>query len=74
MKSDDDAANVRLNEVMGTREAGDLTECKAGTVNSAPMGQRCQRCEGRKFVPPHLFSSAAIECPRCHGTGREPHI
>jgi hypothetical protein len=36
-----DKGNDRLNEVLGSREAVDDTECEAGKRNSAPLGQRC---------------------------------
>ena len=47
MIMDNDKGDVRSNEVIGRREADGLSECGAGTVNSAPIGPRCNHIPGR---------------------------
>ena len=71
MKSNDDKANDRFNEVIGRRSADGLTEIGA-ELNSAPIGQRCHHCDDTGWLwyicdPYRLY----MRCQCRAGTVRE---
>jgi len=71
MIMDNGKGNDRSNEVIGSREADDITECGAGKRNSAPIGQRCRLCDGYGFYL-HIYPFGKLRpCFLCRGTGRE---